>query len=267
MLNSKYNRFKFERLPSSGGIAPVNSLPLRYNRSKFKRLPSSGGIVPVNLLKSRRNRFKFERLASSTGIVPVNSLPLRSNRSKFKRLPSSGGIAPVNLLNSKYNRFKFKRLPSSGGIVPVNSLPLRSNRSKFERLPSSAGIVPVNHSCERSSPQIRSGVPSMMTPSHSAIGVSAAQFSVALPARVSRAASRASQSAIRPASVTSDTVPMSFPALTIQKGSPRSLRSLYFTLRNVEGTRPLNRFSERRNTSSFKRLPSSVGIVPVNLLS
>ena len=66
------------------------------------------------------------------------------------------------------------------------------------RPPSSAGIVPVNPRLYRFSAMTRSGVPYTSTPSQSLMGVSADQFSVALPARVSRAASSVSQSDTSP---------------------------------------------------------------------
>ena len=42
-----------ERLPSSAGISPLNSLPLRFRNIRLERLPSSGGISPLKPLYLR----------------------------------------------------------------------------------------------------------------------------------------------------------------------------------------------------------------------
>ena len=66
------------------------------------------------------------------------------------------------------------------------------------RSPSSAGILPFMALFVRSNSMTRLGSPLVVTPSHNAIGVSKDQFSVAVPAIASRAASSASQSDTSP---------------------------------------------------------------------
>ena len=113
-------------------------------------------------------------LTSHVGIGPVNWFPPSASNCRLVSRDNSGGISPVNWLRVKFKRSKLFRLPNSGGMVPVNWLSLRTK------------LV------------TRSGEPLRVTSSHAAMAVEPDQFSVPLPARVSRAASSASQSATRP---------------------------------------------------------------------
>ena len=140
------------------------------------------------------------RLPNSAGMAPVNSFQFSRRNVRLDRLPSSAGIDPVNWLFQRDSELRCDRLPNSAGMDPVNWLLLSRRFVKLERLPNSAGIVPDKF---RSSPDVsilvtRRGVPDTVTASQLAMGVSADQFRVAVPLRVSRAASRVSQSAIRP---------------------------------------------------------------------
>ena len=60
------------------------------------RLPSSGGIAPLNWLLSSLNSTRLVRLPSSGRMGPVNWLLDRYRCNRPLRLPSSGGIAPLN---------------------------------------------------------------------------------------------------------------------------------------------------------------------------
>ena len=83
-------------------------------------------------------------------------------------------------------------------MEPVSELLLRSSSVSSKRLPREAGIVPVRLSLERSNSVTRVGVPEVVTPSQLPSASVVAQFKVAVPRRVSLAASNASQSCTSP---------------------------------------------------------------------
>ena len=79
------------------GIHPVRRLlPPRRRDSSRERLPSSGGISPVNWFHERSSSVRLERLPSQSGIFPVNWFHESSNTIRLERLPRSGGIFPVS---------------------------------------------------------------------------------------------------------------------------------------------------------------------------
>ena len=49
----RYSPCRLERLPSSGGISPLNSLRNRNRCCRLERLPSSGGISPLSSFSER----------------------------------------------------------------------------------------------------------------------------------------------------------------------------------------------------------------------
>ena len=117
----------------------------------------------------------------------------------------------------------------------------------------------------------RCGVPSKVMPSQSAIGVSADQSSVAVPASVSRDASNASQSDTSPgllaASGTALPVAQSLCSISSsQNGRPSCSRSLFRTSPNPEGMHPVNSLPARYSHLRLARAPSSSGISPVKRL-
>ena len=78
------------------------------------------------------------------------------------------------------------------------------------------GISPVNWLLSRVNDVTRRGVPLTVTPSHCAMGVLADQFSVAVPLRVSRPSSNASQSDIKSGLLaTSETSPSAAQLLAV----------------------------------------------------
>ena len=165
---------RLARLPSSGGISPVNWFLGRLKLSRLPRFPNSEGIAPVSLLLERSKSVRLERLPNSEGIVPVSSLLERSKTVRLERLPSSGGISPVN------------RLPKP-----------RSNFVRLARLPNSDGIAPFNPLWYKTNSDTRLFV--VVTPFQWLMPTSADQFRLpSAPVRVSFAASRVAQSATRP---------------------------------------------------------------------
>ena len=151
------------------------------------------GMVPVSWF-SRYSHCKMARLPSWVGIVPVNWLPQRNSHSQVGEIASSAGIVPVNWFLREGQYSSLARLPSSVGIVPVNWFPHRDSVRRLVRLPSPDGIWPVNAFSGSINPVTRSGVPPSATPSHWSTGMFADQFSVALPAKLSLAASSTLQS-------------------------------------------------------------------------
>ena len=167
-------------MSNSTGIVPVNWLEVRYSPSNLLRLPSHAGMLPENRLELKVSHSKLVRRLISSGIVPVSRFPGMCNCHKAVKLPNSLGICPVKWLSPRDRDPKLVRLPSSAGMIPVNRSPFRS------ALPS------------RSNRVTRCGAPFNVTPSQSPTEVSADQFKAAVPLRVSRDASRASQSDTSP---------------------------------------------------------------------
>ena len=113
----------------------------------------------------------------------------------------------------------------------------------------------------------RSGVPSKVMPSQSAMGVSADQFSVASPANVSRAASSASQSETRPGLLAASGTAVPVSQSLSQNGKLSWSKSFRGTSRSPAGTHPVNWLPEMCRRSRLDKLPSCEGIWPVNWLS
>ena len=107
-----------ERLPSSAGISPLNSLLWRTSSVRWERLPSSAGISPLNSLLWRSSTTRLERLPNSAGISPLKSLLWRYSSLRLERLPSSAGISPLKLLSSGTNAIT---RPSSLVVTPYHS--------------------------------------------------------------------------------------------------------------------------------------------------
>ena len=114
------------------------------------------------------------------------------------RLPNTGGIIPVNWFFERSRTISVERLPTSAGISPLKSLSPSRRWLKFVRRPKDAGMRPVSSLPFRYKRVTRFGVPSTATPSHSVMGVSTDQPSVARPARSSPDTRSASQSDTRP---------------------------------------------------------------------
>ena len=204
---------------------------------------------------------------------PQNDRP-RPSRS-FSRIPRSpSGMHPVNRLPLRNSLSNLMRFPNSAGIKPLSWLSWSNSAPSSVRLPNSAGISPLKPCPESFSPVTRSGVPPRLTPSHSAMGVSTDQLSVAVPARVSRAASSVSQSDTKsglPASVTASPVTQ---ACSPQNSSPSRSRSWSGslsgssspTLRRASGMHPVSRLPLRYSFSRLVSPPSEAGIGPVSRL-
>ena len=83
-------------------------------------------------------------------------------------------------------------------MAPVNWFSESHSSCKLDKPPNPAGISPVNPSSESRNSVTRNGEPPTVTPSQVVTGALADQFSVPVPASVSRAASSLAQSAARP---------------------------------------------------------------------
>ena len=94
-LFSRYKYCRLEMSPSSDGIDPVRSLPLRLNPTRLDRFPSSFGIDPVSLLVARFSVVRL-RFPSSFGIDPVSLWLMMTSIESSDKLPSSGGSVPSN---------------------------------------------------------------------------------------------------------------------------------------------------------------------------
>ena len=75
LLSERFSDFSLERLASSKGIGPFNSLLEMSIVFRRERLPSIDGMSPVNSFLSRNSSFRKESLPSSEGIEPLSLLP------------------------------------------------------------------------------------------------------------------------------------------------------------------------------------------------
>ena len=171
----------------------LNWLELR-SRNWLARLPSSGGISPLNWLAARGQPFQVGEVAQlrrylpaqlvpALAEVPARLVPVEVSRVRLARLPSSGGIPPLNWfpedqssrLAAQLRRYPPLRLArlvgevaNSGGISPLNwfsaevqqfqvgevaqlrrYLPAQLVRGELQpfqvaRLPNHGGISPLN---------------------------------------------------------------------------------------------------------------------------
>ena len=104
------------------------------------------------------------------------------------------GRQPVRLLPDNRSSVNWSSQPSSVGMSPVRLLPLRFSVVSPNSCPTAGGIVPPRLWLARFRPVTRVGVPLVVTPVQLVRAVPVAQLRVAVPRRVSLAASRVSQS-------------------------------------------------------------------------
>ena len=74
-----HRRFRLARLPSSGGIAPLNKLLPRLSLRRLVRYSSSGGILPLNWLLQRVRPVTRPSLS----VVTPYHRPIGSSLSQF----------------------------------------------------------------------------------------------------------------------------------------------------------------------------------------
>ena len=127
-------------------------------------------------------------------MFPVRLFPPSRNTSRFSSPPISGGMLPVKPFSRRSSTCKSVSPPSSGGMLPVRPFQPRCSTCRSVSPLSSGGMLPVRPFLWSSKRKMRGGDPSIAMPTHPPIGVLAPQFSVAPPARTSRAASSVAQS-------------------------------------------------------------------------
>ena len=165
---------RLSRLPSSGGIDPLNWLLLSHSEYRLSRLPSSGGIDPLNWLPSRvpsgiqviatvGEVAQFRRYRPAQLVVaepqrlpgwrgcPVPTVSTRSigccgatANSRLARLPSSDGIDPLNWLLLSDSDLQVVEVAQFRRYRPAQLVVASRSVSRLSRLPSSDGIDPLN---------------------------------------------------------------------------------------------------------------------------
>ena len=113
--------------PNSGGIEPVNSLPLSDSATRLDRAPNSGGIEPVNPLPERNSCIRLDKPAQlrryRTRQLVAGEI---QHESGWTARPTQAVSNPSTRCWRDLAKSGLDKSPNSGDIEPVNPLLERS---------------------------------------------------------------------------------------------------------------------------------------------
>ena len=230
-LASSASSYKRDNRPSSGGMGPVSRLWSRRSDSSCSNPPRAGASRPRRPAPDNSSATTYSWSGSIT--TPVQSCigvdssqfstapPARTSRASNSALQSriilpvrtadrqrgspcrlrsttgsnSGGIGPARRFPGSTSFVRLRSSPRAGGMGPVSGLPSRWTTSRASRRASSGGMRPFKPARDNRNPVTRSGSPPSSTPCQESRGSDSLQSRRASPARTSRRARSAVQSA------------------------------------------------------------------------
>mmetsp|Transcript_2695 Transcript_2695/g.6047 ORF Transcript_2695/g.6047 Transcript_2695/m.6047 type:complete len:349 (-) Transcript_2695:1751-2797(-) len=231
--------------PTVVGIGPVKAFPLIYSWDILLNDSNiSGGTWPDNWLSRRPSFVNIPHMPrSDVGIVPLISFPPSSILVRDVNKPNSVGRVPLNWQFFQSNRATFVSIPTSVGTVPVKLLVSTWRLVISVNRPISVGIEPLNWLKSRNASD------SLVIAPRSVLIVPRSLFLKRMRDVI----------LVQPANNPAGRSPLK--SFCAKSNNPRLVRSL-----RRGGSGPVNWLVDNNNRSISRKFATSVGIDPVSKL-